>query len=97
MATECKCPKCETWNKDLDYCSNCGHLISSKIIEENREVAREERRNSIPATKLEIFIKNWKESKYFLLRLIYKILYTIAFIFITIASLFAYLAASPNG
>jgi len=97
MAIERKCPQCNTWNEDLNYCSNCNHLLSAKIIEEKREEERETRRKAVPATKLEVFLKSWKESKYWILRVIYKILYTIAFIFIAIASLFAYLAATPNG
>lgn len=97
MAIERKCPNCATWNKDNDYCSNCGTLISPIIIEEQREKVREERRNSIPPTKAEIFLNKWKNSRFFLLRVIYKILYTITVIFIAIASFFAWMAASPNG
>lgn len=58
---------------------------------------REERRNSIPPTKAEIFLDKWKNSRFLLLRVIYKILYTITVIFIAIASFFAWMAASPNG
>lgn len=97
MATERKCPSCGTWNKDEDYCTNCGALISPKIIEEKREEAREERRNSIPPTKLDLFLERWKNSKYLLLRIIYQIVYAISVTFIAIASFFAWLAASPNG
>lgn len=97
MAIERKCPSCATWNKDNDYCSNCGTLISPIIIEEQREKVREERRNSIPPTKAEIFLDKWKNSRFFLLRVLYKILYTISVIFIAIASFFAWMAASPNG
>lgn len=97
MATEIKCPSCSTWNKDEDYCTNCGTLISPKIIEEQREAVREERRNSIPPTKFDLFLKRWENSKYLFMRVLYKIVYTITVGFIAIASFFAWLAASPNG
>lgn len=30
-ATLIKCPKCQTFNSDIDYCENCGELISHKM------------------------------------------------------------------
>lgn len=97
MATERKCPSCNFWNKDEDYCESCGTLLSPKIIEEKREEVREEQRISKPPTKLDIFLSRWKNSKYVLLRIIYKVLYAIGVGFFAIASFFAWLAASPNG
>lgn len=97
MAVERKCLVCQTWNNDNDYCTNCGNLLSPVLIEEKRERERELRRNLVPPTKLDIFIDNWKNSRFLVLRVIYQILYGIAFIFFAIASFFAYLAASPNG
>lgn len=97
MAIERKCPNCATWNSDNDYCSSCGTLISPTIIEEEREKEREERRNNVPLSKTDIFINKWKNSRFFLLRWLYKILYTISVVFIAIASFFAWMAASPNG
>ncbi len=97
MATERKCPSCNTWNKTEDYCTNCGTLLSPQIIEEKREEARKERRAGIPPTKLDIFLKRWKNSNYLLLRVLYKVLYAISVSFIAVASFFAWLAASPNG
>ena len=97
MAVKRKCSACGTWNEDEDHCMKCGQLISPILIEEIRETQREERRNSIPPTKLDLFIESWKHSKYFILRVLFQILYAISFAFIAIASFFAYLAASPNG
>jgi ribosomal protein L32 len=97
MAIQRKCPSCGTWNLNNDYCLNCNTLISPIIIEEEREKAREERRKNIPLSKADIFINNWKNSRFFLLRWLYKIVYTISVIFIAIASFFAWMAASPNG
>jgi len=97
MAIQRKCTSCGTWNLDNDYCSSCNTLISPIIIEEEREKAREERRKNVPLSKTDIFINNWKNSRFFLLRWLYKIVYTISVIFIAIASFFAWMAASPNG
>ncbi len=96
MATERKCPKCQFWNKDEDYCVNCGEVLSPKIIEEKREERREKQRYR-PPTKFDIFIDKWRNSRYWVLRVLYRVLYTIGVIFFSIASFFAWLAASPNG
>lgn len=97
MATERKCPSCNTWNKNEDYCASCSTLLSPKIIEEKREEEREERRKNIPLTKFDIFLQKWENSKYLILRILYKIVYAISVGFFAIASFFAWLAASPNG
>ena len=97
MSVQRKCTNCQTWNSDVDYCSKCGALISSTIIEEHREVKRENRRKNKAPSDLELFIKKWEGSKYLVLRILYKIVYTVAFIFFAIASFFAYLAAAPSG
>jgi hypothetical protein len=97
MAVERKCLQCGTWNKDNDFCIQCSAPVSPIIIEEKREEKREEiRRNKIPS-KVDIFIENWKNSRFWILRALYKILYTIAVIFFSIAGFFAWLSASPNG
>ncbi len=97
MSVERKCSVCGTWNTDVDYCSNCQALLSPLIIEEKREEEREKRRSNAPLTPLDIFIDRWKNHRFWVLRILYKILYTISVIFLSIAAFFAYLAASPNG
>ena len=97
MPTERLCPSCKTWNTDQDFCKKCNTTLSPEIIEVKREEEREQRRSNIPLTPLDIFLDKWKNNRFFLLRLLYKIVYTIWVIFMTIAGLFAYLAASPNG
>lgn len=97
MPTERKCPSCGTWNLDQDYCSECNTLLSPEIIEVKREEEREHRRLTTPPNSLDVFLDKWKNNRFWILRVLYKILRTIAVIFLAIASLFAYLAASPNG
>jgi hypothetical protein len=96
MGVERKCLKCGTWNKDNDYCISCGEPVSPKIIENIREEAREKRRFK-PPTKFDLFLQKWKNSRFWILRVLYQILYTISMIFFAIASFFAYLSATPNG
>ncbi len=96
MAVQRKCPNCGTWNGDEDYCVSCNTLLSPVIIEEKREEEREKRRYR-PPTKFDLFIERWKNSKYWAMRILYKILYTIGMIFAGIAAFFAWLAAAPNG
>ncbi|MDG1331588.1 MAG: hypothetical protein P8P74_04615 [Crocinitomicaceae bacterium] len=97
MATERKCPNCATWNKDEDYCTKCGTVLSPQIIEEKREEEREVRRKSKPPTKFDLFLSRWENSKYLGLRILYKIVYGVSVAFFAITSFFAWLAASPNG
>lgn len=97
MATERKCPSCGTWNKEEDYCLNCGTVLSPTIIEEQREEERERRRKSKPPSKFDLFLKRWENSRYPALRVLYKIVYAVSVGFFAIASFFAWLAASPNG
>lgn len=97
MGVQRKCHKCATWNNAETHCVQCNELIDPILIEEEREKVREEIRNSIPPTKLDVFIDRWKNSKYLVLRITYKVLYSIAVVFAAIATFFAWLAASPNG
>ncbi|MGJ8661621.1 MAG: hypothetical protein ACSHXL_06260 [Bacteroidota bacterium] len=97
MGIERKCPNCHSWNGENDNCINCGYLLSPELIEIKREEIREEIRQTKPLPPMDIFLEKWKNSRFWLLRILYKIIRTIAFIFLGIASFFAYLAASPNG
>ena len=97
MGVERKCSACGTWNKSEDHCTSCGEPISPVLIEQIREEKREEIRKSKPPTKLDLFVEGWKNHRFFLIKASYYVLYSIAFIFMSIAAFFAWLAASPNG
>ena len=96
MSVQRKCPECGTWNKDEENCTECGTLISPILIEEERERKREKARFR-PPTKFDKFIEGWKHSRFFVLKALYYVLYTIGFIVFGIMSFFAWLAATPNG
>ena len=97
MPTERLCPSCKTWNLDQDFCTKCKTLLSPEIIEVKREEEREHRRLTTPPSSMDIFLDKWKNNRFWVLRILYKIVYTVFVIFVGIASFFAYLAASPNG
>jgi ribosomal protein L32 len=97
MSVERKCPSCNHWNREEDFCTVCGTILSPEIIEEKREEEREIRRKNVPKTSFEVFIENWENSRFLLFRIIYKILYTIWAIVMGIAFLFAYLTIGSNG
>lgn len=97
MAVERKCSNCGTWNKDEDRCTFCNTPISPVLIEKIREEKREEIRRSAPPSKLDLFIEAWKNHRFLAFRVAFWILYSIGFIFFSIAGFFAWMAASPNG
>lgn len=97
MSVERKCPSCNQWNRDKDYCGVCGTVLSPVIIEQKREEQREIRRQNVEQTPLDIFLNNWENSRFILLRIIYKILYTIWAIVMGVAFFFAYLTIGSNG
>ncbi len=97
MPAERLCPSCKTWNTDQDFCTKCNTTLSPEIIEDAREEERENRRINTPPTPLDTFLDKWKNNRFLVIRVLYKIVYTIWVIFMTIAGLFTYLAASPNG
>jgi uncharacterized membrane protein YvbJ len=97
MAVERKCTKCGAWNKEEDFCVNCGSSISPQQIEKERDQQREEIRKATPPSSFDVFLDRWENSPYLLIRILYKIVYGVSVVFIAIASFFAYLAAAPNG
>ena len=97
MAVERKCLKCQTWNKDNDFCINCGAPISPVSIEKKREQEREKLKKPIVPSKFTKFLEIWKNSRFLPLRWLYYIFYSIAFVFFSIASFFVYLSVAGNG
>ena len=97
MSVERKCGNCQTWNIDRDYCSQCGVIISAELKGRIEHEKKEEAIRNAPKEKFEIFLEKWKGSSNILLKGLYYICYSIAFIFFSIAGLFAYMAAAANG
>lgn len=47
MSSLIKCQKCQTWNEDQDYCTNCNQLLNYEIqreqVREKMEIAEQKR------------------------------------------------------
>ncbi|MFT5824305.1 MAG: putative membrane protein YvbJ [Crocinitomix sp.] len=94
---ERKCLSCGTWNKEEDNCTNCGNPISQKeIIKVETKKKRLEEANK-PKDKFELFAERLKNHKYFFMRVIYKIGYSIGMVFATIGAFIAWGVAMANG
>ena len=96
VMVERKCLNCNTWNKDEDYCINCGSPISPKAIDKQKadELAKIEA-NKVPS-KIEIYQEKARNSKYLIVRAGYYVVYSI-FVFLgAIGAFLAWLAAMAN-
>lgn len=92
-----KCSKCGHWNGDVDYCTACDNLISlTKQIEIEHEQKVTTRINKTP-DKLDEFIEAFKNSRFLVFRVVYKVIYSIWLAFIAILSFFLYALAWGPG
>jgi hypothetical protein len=88
---ERKCRKCGTWNKDEDYCNNCGAVISLK--EEERietEIKIQEEKNK-PKDKIDLFVEKYKNHNNIIVKGIFYIFYSIYLVFAAIGAFLAWL------
>jgi ribosomal protein L37E len=95
--TNIKCKNCNTWNVNLDYCSNCGQAISAKVLTKIEDKKREEIRKNKPKDKIDIWLDNLKHHRFWIVRLFYYFAYSVAMIFYLIAGFFAFMIATFNG
>lgn len=94
---ERKCLKCQTWNNDEDYCKSCNAPLSPKALDKVRELRLAAEEAAREPDKIQIYQERAKNSKYFLVRVAYYIVYSI---FVTIGAIGAFLAwltAMANG
>ena len=94
---ERKCPSCGTWNGGDDFCKSCGEALSYKEIrkKEVKKLKKEEAEK--PPTKLDIWIEKGKNHKYFAVRAMFWVLFSIWFTFMGIGSFFTWLVAWAVG
>lgn len=97
MAVQRKCPSCGKWNYDEDYCVSCEAVLSPKLIEKEKEKKRQERRDQEKPSQLDVVIDKWKNSKCWILRVSYQVLYTVGMLFFSIAAFFAWLVTGAYG
>ena len=97
MAISRKCAKCKVWTESLSHCSECGEVLDHELIQAKREQERKEYQESLPPSKLDVFFHEFKNSRFLLIRVFYRLLYSIWFIMFSIVSFFiALIAAGPG-
>ena len=94
---EIKCLNCGTWNKDKHFCSNCNQAISQKEIVKKEIALKKIEEENKPPSKTQIISSKLKNHKYFLVRVFYKILYSIGLVFAAIGAFLAWMVAVSNG
>ena len=86
MSNLIKCPKCKTWNEDVDYCENCNQLLQSesqrKVEHEEKSIAYKNR----PKDNIDILVEKMKTSDNRFVRGAYYLFQSIGFLFIIIIS-----------
>lgn len=92
-----KCPKCGTWNRSEDYCTQCGETLNYMLIRKKEDAKRIELLNNRPPDSLDKFLTNFKNSKFLLVRAVYYVLYSVWFLFAVIVSSFLYVVAAGPG
>ena len=94
---ERKCLSCGTWNNDEDYCKNCNNPIKPSLIRDIAYQSQIDAEKNKPKSKFDLFVLATKNHHYLLVRIIYKIVYSISMVFAAIGAFFAWMLAMANG
>ena len=94
---ERKCLSCKTWNNEEDYCKNCGEALSPKALDVKREKRLADEEAAKVPSKVDVYLEKAKHSKYFLVRIVYYIVYSIFMIIGGLGAIMAWLTALANG
>lgn len=92
-----KCPKCGTWNGSENNCTSCGEILNYNIIRKKEDEKRVKEFSTKPPDGIENFLNKFKNSKFFLIRWVYYILYSVWFIFALILGGILYAVAAGPG
>ncbi len=94
---ERKCLNCGTWNKAEKFCVNCQNAIDpAEILKIEDERKRIEEANK-PKDQFDILMERMREHRYFLVRIIYKTIYSVGLVFAAIGAFLAWIVALSNG
>lgn len=91
-----KCPKCGTFNENLDYCSNCGTLINFKKRREIEHQKSEKRRQLFHEQDEKTSfaaVDKYKNHRFFLVRVFGYIIYYVWTAVMAIGAFIAWLFA----
>jgi hypothetical protein len=95
---ERKCATCGRWNKgEIEYCSFCNAPISPEKIIASRALEREEVESQKPLDKIDVYLKKLKEHPNFIVRILFRIIYSTWVVFMLIVSAIVYVVALTPG
>lgn len=93
-----KCNTCGTFNRNLDYCSNCGELINPTLIRkeniDKRKKKQNEQRKKEQVEAENSFFNKLRNHRFWIVRIFATILYSVWVIILAIGSFLAWLAAT---
>ena len=97
MSIRRRCPNCQTFTEDSDYCENCGELINFELIRKKEKKEKVQDPVFEPSQRIDDLLSRIKHSKFFLFRWIYQLAYSIWFVFAAILSFFMFVIATMPG
>lgn len=84
MSSQIKCPKCQTWNTNQDYCTACNTLLNYTIERENAHQKSVDEFNNRPQNP---WLEKCKNSANPLLRAVYYVAYSSWLLFLIVTTL----------
>ena len=97
MGVERKCPKCGTWKGSNDNCNNCNQLLNPTVIRKIENIEQKRIFSSKPPDNIDIFLKKFKNSRFFLIRGLYYVLFSVWLVFGVAVSFVLYMVAGTVG
>jgi phage FluMu protein Com len=86
MSNLIKCPRCKTWNENVEYCINCNQLLQSETQRKVELEAKQLAYKNRPKDKIDTFVAGLKNSKNPFIKGAYYIAQSIGLLFILVAS-----------
>lgn len=87
MSSLIKCPKCQTWNENLDYCSNCHQLLNYAIQKQQEDSQKQLEALQKPKDRMELYLERIKNSDKAIDKMIYLSLKSTWFLLVAFVSL----------
>ena len=94
---ERKCLSCKVWNKDEDYCTNCGEPLSPKALDKLRDERLAEEEANRPPTLLEKYKAKAQNSRYLIVKISFYMVYGTLLFIGGLGAFMAWLTALANG
>ncbi|WP_028870730.1 hypothetical protein [Psychroserpens burtonensis] len=97
MVSQIKCPNCGIYNTNVDYCTNCNTLLSSKLRRElqfaAQEKVRKEKRN-LEEEKAVSWIERFSKHRFLIVRVLAKTVRSIWLAFVAVGVFIAWLVSA---